>query len=117
MIEKLVLNLKLVLRLLRDRRVNPLLKLIPLFTVLYFVIPDPLPLPFALDDFGVLIVGLYLFVQLCPPEIVAENLEILRKGTIPGSWKEPGESGDVVDVSFKELDPKQDTEGKPPAKK
>ena len=94
---------------------NPLLKIIPLFTVLYFIIPDPIPLPFELDDWGVLIVGMYLFVQLCPPEIVAENLEAIRKGTIPGSWKEPGESSDVVDVGFKELDPKQEGENKPPA--
>lgn len=115
MIEKLVVQMKLILRLLRDRRVNPLLKIIPLFTVLYFIIPDPIPLPFELDDWGVLIVGMYLFVQLCPPEIVAENLEAIRKGTIPGSWKEPGESGDVVDVGFKELDPKQEGENKPPA--
>jgi hypothetical protein len=115
MIENLVVHMKLILRLLRDRRVSPLLKIIPLFTVLYFVIPDPIPLPFELDDWGVLIVGMYLFMQLCPPEIVAENLEAIRKGTIPGSWKEPGESSDVVDVGFKELDPKQEGENKPPA--
>jgi hypothetical protein len=114
MIENLVVHMKLILRLLRDRRVSPLLKIIPLFTVLYFVIPDPIPLPFELDDWGVLIVGMYLFMQLCPPEIVAENLEAIRKGTIPGSWKEPGESSDVVDVGFKELDPKQEGEKKPP---
>jgi hypothetical protein len=114
MIDKLVVQMKLILRLLRDRRVSPLLKIIPLFTVLYFIIPDPIPLPFELDDWGVLIVGLYLFVQLCPPEIVAENLEAIRKGTIPGSWKDKNESSDVVDVGFKELDPKQDADPKPP---
>jgi hypothetical protein len=115
MIEKLVVQMKLILRLLRDRRVSPLLKIIPLFTVLYFIIPDPIPLPFELDDWGVLIVGMYLFVQLCPPEIVAENLEAIRKGTIPGNWKDTSESSDVVDVGFKELDPKQDADPKPPA--
>lgn len=108
MIEKLVTQLKLILRLVRDRRVNPLLKLIPLFTVLYFFIPDPFPLPFEVDDFAVLIIGLYLFVQLCPPEIVEEHLEFLKHGSIPGEDRGTPAGGDVIDTTFRELDPKQD---------
>jgi hypothetical protein len=112
MIEKLVLQLKLAVRLLRDSRINILLKLIPLFAVLYFIFPDPFPFPIP-DDLGVIIIGIYLFIQLCPPEIVAEHMAALQQG-IPGTWKDPKDSSEVIDVGFHELDPKKDSDQKPP---
>jgi len=114
MIEKLVLQLKLTVRLLRDSRINILLKLIPLFAVLYFIFPDPFPFPIP-DDLGVIIIGFYLFIQLCPPEIVAEHMAALQQG-IPGTWKDPKDSGDVIDVGFDVLDPKKENDHQPPAK-
>ena len=112
MIEKLAVQLKLIYQLLRDRRVNFLLKLIPLFAVVYFFLPDPFVIPLELDDWGVLIVCFYLFVQLCPPEVVEEHLAAIRRG-VPGKWKNPADSGDVIDVDFKELDPKPETQNQP----
>jgi hypothetical protein len=114
MIENLTVQLKLVYRLMRDRRVNILLKLIPLFALIYFVFPDPIPLPLEVDDWGVLVVCFYLFVQLSPPEIVAEHLAAIRQG-VPGKWKDPANTGEVIDVGFKELDPKSDPEKQPDA--
>jgi hypothetical protein len=107
MIEKLVLQLKLIVRL-----INILLKLIPLFAIIYFIFPDPFPFPIP-DDLGVIIVGFTLFIQLCPPAIVAEHMAALQQG-IPGTWKDPKESGEVIDVGFNELDPKKDSDQKPP---
>ncbi len=112
MIEKLVLQLKLIIRLLRDSRINILLKLIPMFAILYFIFPDPFPFPIP-DDIGVIIIGFYLFVQLCPPEIVAEHMAVLNQG-IPGTWRDPKDSGEVIDVGFNELDPKKDTDQEQP---
>ena len=69
-------ELRLVLRLMADRRVNPFLKLLPIGTVLYFFIPDLILGP--IDDALILGIGTYLFIELCPPHIVEEHREALR---------------------------------------
>ncbi len=84
-----------------DERVNPLLKLIPLASVLYLLIPDLLPGP--VDDATVIGLGLYTFVELCPPEIVQEHLEDLTN-VIPGRWQDVDDQGDVIDAEFREGD-------------
>jgi hypothetical protein len=65
------IQFKLLLRLMRDPRVNPLLKALPLGAVVYLFSPDLLP--FILDDAVVLGVGFYAFLELCPPDVVAEH--------------------------------------------
>jgi len=62
---------KLLLRLMRDPRVSPLLKVLPIGAVVYLFSPDLLPM--ILDDAVVLGVGFYAFLELCPPEVVAEH--------------------------------------------
>ncbi|HBX69258.1 MAG TPA: hypothetical protein DEH25_07710 [Chloroflexi bacterium] len=69
-------EIRLVLRLLADRRVNPLLKLIPIGTVVYFFIPDLIIGP--IDDALIFGVGIYLFIELCPPQIVEEHRQYLK---------------------------------------
>jgi uncharacterized membrane protein YkvA (DUF1232 family) len=69
-------EIRLVLRLMADRRVNPLLKLLPIGTVLYFFIPDLIIGP--IDDALILGIGTYLFIELCPPQIVEEHRQALR---------------------------------------
>ncbi len=66
---------KLIWRLLRDERVNPLLKVLPFFSVLYLLFPDILPGPF--DDAAVIGLGLYTFVEMCPDDVVAEHRQEL----------------------------------------
>ncbi len=68
-------QLKLVLRLMADRRVNLLLKILPLAALIYLVLPDPLLGP--VDDAVVLGLGLYTFVELCPEDIVEEHRSAL----------------------------------------
>lgn len=82
---ELSLRIKLIWRLLRDRRVNPLLKLLPFGTLLYFLVPDILPGP--IDDAMLIWLGAYLFVELCPPEIVQEHMDALTQ-VIEGEWRE-----------------------------
>ena len=69
-------EIRLVLRLMADRRVNPFLKILPIGTVLYFFIPDLILGP--IDDALILGIGTYLFIELCPPHIVEEHREALR---------------------------------------
>lgn len=102
----LVLRLKLILRLLGDRRVNFLLKLIPIGALIYLVSPiDLIPgamLPFigALDDAAVIWLGTTLFVSLCPDEVVQEHSNALNK-VVTGTWRDApkqDEAGEIIDV-------------------
>ena len=82
-----ILRVKLILRLVGDKRVNPWLKLIPIAGLLYLVspidlIPDiALPIIGELDDAAVLWITNYFFVELCPPEIVREHVKALSANT------------------------------------
>jgi hypothetical protein len=84
-IEDLTLRIKLIWRLLRDRRINLLLKLLPFSSLLYLLFPDILPGP--IDDAMLIWLGAYLFVELCPPEIVKEHMDALTQ-VIEGEWRE-----------------------------
>ncbi len=74
---------KLLLRLMRDPRVSPLLKVLPVGAVVYLFSPDLLPM--ILDDAVVLGVGFYAFVELCPPDVVAEHRAALAAEAARGS--------------------------------
>ncbi|MFN3741135.1 MAG: DUF1232 domain-containing protein [Anaerolineales bacterium] len=90
----LFLHIKLVLRLMGDRRVNFFLKFLPLLALAYLLWPyDPVPLYIpvigALDDAAVIWLGTSLFIELCPSEVVQEhlkhltsNLELVEKGEV-----------------------------------
>lgn len=79
----LVLRIKLILRLLGDRRINFFLKLLPVAALAYLVSPVDLapgvalPIIGALDDAAIVGLGAYLFVELCPPEVVREHMKNL----------------------------------------
>ncbi len=70
---------KLVLRLLKDRRVNIFVKILPIGAFIYLLSPDFFPL--ILDDAGVLGVGLYLFLDLCPEDVVEEHRQVIWAGS------------------------------------
>ena len=98
-INNLTQHIKLIVRLVIDPRVNPLLKILPIGTLIYLIVPD-IPGPF--DDALVLWLGGYLFVELCPPDVVQEHLDEIRKVAV-GRWVEKlGENDEVVDAEFKE---------------
>ena len=64
-------------RLFRDRRVAILLKAMLVLTLVYVVspvdvIPDFIPMVGEMDDVVVVLFGLWLFIRLCPPEVVRE---------------------------------------------
>jgi len=82
-VRDLVMRVRLILRLLGDRRVSAWLKVIPIVGLLYLIspldlIPDiALPLLGELDDAAVLWLTNYLFVELCPPNVVQEHVRAL----------------------------------------
>jgi uncharacterized membrane protein YkvA (DUF1232 family) len=94
---------RLILRLLGDRRVPIWPKLIIPATVAYIVSPidllmDPMLGLGQLDDVAVLLIGLKLFVELCPTEIVRQHLEQLSsvvEGTYRVVKEDHPESGDA----------------------
>jgi hypothetical protein len=93
-------RVKLVVRLLRDRRVNPLLKLLPIGSLIYLIFPDLLPGP--IDDAIVLWLGTFLFVELCPAEVVQEHLEAINR-VIQGEWHDPLHNDEeIIDAEFRE---------------
>jgi hypothetical protein len=100
---ELSMRVKLILRLMVDPRVNFLLKLLPIGSLIYFIIPDLILGP--IDDAAIIWLGTFLFVELCPPEVVQEHMDELRQ-VLPGEWHDPDEKeDDIIDAEFWEKDP------------
>lgn len=107
----LTLRLKLILRLLGDGRVNPLLKLLPIGSLVYLVVPDIAPGP--VDDAAVIWLATYLFVEMCPPEVVEEHLEALNATRkVMDNYQETSQSGEQGEVIDGEIIEEEDVEGK-----
>jgi hypothetical protein len=85
MLRELGIRLKLILRLMRDSRVNPLLKLLPVGTLAYLIVPDLVLGP--IDDAVVIWLGSVVFVELCPPEVVKEHMDALHS-VVDAEWRE-----------------------------
>jgi uncharacterized membrane protein YkvA (DUF1232 family) len=109
--QDVVLRLKLILRLIGDRRVNFLLKLLPIGALIYLVSPIDLipgavlPVIGALDDAAVLWLGATLFVSLCPEDIVEEHKKALQK-VVSSTWSdapEQTETDEVIEVESRDV--------------
>jgi len=102
MMKDFVKRLKLITRLMSDRRVNMLVKLLPLASLAYLFWPvDAVPLPVigALDDAAILWIGSTLFVELCPSNVVKEH-----QAELDTNLEEDG--GDVVDAEATDVNDK-----------
>ena len=104
--QDLVQRLKLILRLMGDRRVNFFLKLLPVAAAIYVISPIDLlpgvafPVIGALDDAVVFWLGTTLFVSLCPDDIVEEHTNALQR-VVAATWRESpeqGNSGEIIDA-------------------
>lgn len=89
-------TVRLVLRLIADKRVNFFLKLLPISTLVYLVSPLDAAVP-AVDDAFVIGLGTYVFIELCPQDVVEEHQARLAGITPDASPEDP-----VVDTSFTE---------------
>lgn len=103
LLTNLLRELFLIARLMLDRRVPLWVKIIPLLTVLYILSPidlspDPILGLGQLDDTLTLLIGLNLFMALCPREVV----EQLRRGVKRESTPDP--EAEVIDTTYRVLD-------------
>ena len=103
MLRNFVLRLKLIGKLMGDRRVNFFLKLLPIASVAYLISPIDLapglvfPVIGVLDDAAILWIGSTLFVELCPPAVVKEYEAELASNL-------DDDSGDIVDAESTDVD-------------
>ena len=94
-------RIKLVLRLLGDRRVSPLLKAIPVGSLVYLLFPDIAPGP--IGDAAIIWLGLYLFLELFPIEVVEEHMRTISVSH-RGQLHEPQNTSEdeIIDAEFKD---------------
>ena len=98
----LISNVRVVMRLLREPRVPPLIKALPVLTALYVispldVVPDFLPILGQLDDLGVVLIALGAFFRLCP----AAAVDFHRAAVAQGRKYSPMPSADnAIDAEF-----------------
>ncbi|MFZ5921113.1 MAG: YkvA family protein [Chloroflexota bacterium] len=106
-IQDVVQRVKLILRLMSDSRVSFWLKLIPIASIIYLFSPVDLapgvvlPVVGALDDAAILWAGFYLFVELCPPDVVQEHSKALNT-VIPGKARDVDE--EIIDGESRDVD-------------
>ena len=102
-LKDIVVRLKLILRLMGDRRVNFLLKILPVASLVYLVFPFDLvsviPGLSALDDIAIVSLGNYLFVELCPPGVVNEHMKSLTSNLDPESAADEIVDAEATDIS------------------
>lgn len=67
----MIKNLQLIISLIKDRRVHPLIKVLPFLSFLYLIYPDFIPGP--LDDAVVIALFLKIFLALVPDEYIDEH--------------------------------------------
>jgi uncharacterized membrane protein YkvA (DUF1232 family) len=103
-------RIKLILRLIGDRRVNFFLKFLPIASLAYLIWPldlapgVALPVIGALDDAAILWLGSYLFVELCPPEVVREHVKQLSSNMDIVEGNDEVVDGETTDVTDKPQD-------------
>jgi uncharacterized membrane protein YkvA (DUF1232 family) len=95
-----VLNVKLIFRLLFDRRVNFFLKLLPVAGIAYMVLPDFVMGP--LDDVFVIFFTFFAFLKLSPKEVVKEQEDKLRSVPKGRSRFGKNQEPDVIDADYKD---------------
>ena len=98
-----VKRLKLITRLMGDRRVSMFVKLLPLASLAYLIWPADaipvIPVIGALDDAAILWIGSTLFVELCPPNVVKEH-----QTELDSNLEEDG--GEIVDAESTDVNDK-----------
>jgi uncharacterized membrane protein YkvA (DUF1232 family) len=99
----LMRQFRLAWRLLWDPRVSGWTKIVPFLAVLYIVSPiDFIPDWFLglgqLDDLGALLLGVRVFTELVPDEIVLQHLEAM--GVDVGRWRVVDEEPPVIEAEY-----------------
>ncbi len=108
-LQELTLRTKLIFRLIGDRRVSPWVKLIPIAGLIYWISPVDLimgiPGLAAVDDVAILWFAHYMFIELCPPEVVREITSslVINNNIVDDVKAQPDDivDGEATDVTNK----------------
>jgi hypothetical protein len=100
-LSEFLVQVRLLLRLMGDKRVNPFLKILPFAGLIYLIFPDFLIGP--IDDAALLLGGSYLFLELCPPDLVEEHLNQLRLESSKRKQTLADEEN-IIDAEFHDVD-------------
>ena len=106
-LQEITLRAKLIFRLIGDRRVNPWAKLVPIAALIYWISPVDLIMGIqgidAIDDVAVLWFAQYIFIELCPPEVVQElTQKLTSNNAFVNNVQTPEE--EIVDGEAHEVD-------------
>ena len=104
-------NLRVFWRLFKDGRVPVWVKSIPFLSLGYVIWPidllsDFMPILGQLDDAAIILLGLKLFISLCPPELVKEHHQDVISRDVEISPRAQGESsmGETIETTYRVLD-------------
>lgn len=96
------LQIRLIVRLMGDRRVSLALKALPVFSLVYLISPLDIVIPLV-DDAFILWLANTLFLELCPQEIVDEHRANLARETRPHKeGQEPIHEQDVIEARYRD---------------
>lgn len=103
----LIRNLRLAWSLIRDPDLPSGFKLIPLIALLYLLfpadfLPDIVPGLGQVDDLTVLLLGLKIFLDACPPAIVQKHLA--RMTSVEASYRVVDEDGPATEGTRAQLE-------------
>jgi uncharacterized membrane protein YkvA (DUF1232 family) len=103
LLRRLLSQARLALRLLRDPRVPLPTKVVPLLAALYVIspldfMPDVFPILGQLDDLGVAVAALEIFLRLCPSGAKTFHEEAIAQGR---AYSPMGPADDVIDAEWR----------------
>lgn len=96
-------TVRLVARLMSDKRVNIFLKILPVFSLVYLINPMDAFIP-VIDDALVMGIGTYLFIEFCPPDVVEEHRRSLEG--LESQGEAAKETSQVINSIFTESEKK-----------
>jgi uncharacterized membrane protein YkvA (DUF1232 family) len=106
LLRTLLAQMRLALRLVREPRVGLLVKTLPLFAAVYVIspldfVPDVIPVLGQLDDLGILLISLEIFLKLCPADTVAFHRAAIDEGR---RYSPMSASGRIIDAEWHRQD-------------
>lgn len=109
LLRSLLERVRLAVRLLREPAVPVGVKALTALPLLYVVspidlLPDVIPVIGQLDDLGVVLVAIELFLGLCPPAAVDHHRAGIQAGTAYAPMRPPVGKGEVIDAEWRRED-------------
>jgi len=97
---------RLAIRLVREPSVPLVTKALPVLAAFYVIspldfVPDVVPLLGQLDDLGLLLITLELFLRFCPPAAVAFHRAAIDHGRAYAAMPATGDFDDVIDAEWR----------------